>query len=113
MTGDNSIREPPVFINSLGERKDACFSKVKRYCFSKQIETTDGCPITWKNKFHLFGGSCFFNEIRRLDGHTIKDVGKITVVENSKYELRRGGCSVVNGETVFLCFRICLINNSD
>ena len=92
---EHNIHKRPMLINLGGEQK-------KLDCFEHDFNLhVDGsCSLTWQNQLHIIGGypRITARSISKLNGYKLELIGKLP------FDFRRGGCSVMNNEYIYLCF---------
>ena len=89
--------KPAMILDPAGEQGS---SWRKLDCFEPESETEAyySCSITWTNKLYIFGGHIDQRQISRLDGYHLKRIGTLD------FDHYLGGCTVMNDESIYLCF---------
>ena len=87
--------KPAMLLNSEGEQeKLACFER------DDTTEAFYSCSINWKNQLFIFGGNKERQQISRLTGHKLEQVGSLD------FDHRAGACSVMANKLIYLCFNL-------
>ena len=93
LTGKPGKKWKPLLINSAGEQNElTCFER------DSKTEASDSSSVNWKNQLFIFGGYNEVRQISRLTGHKLERVGSLP------FDHRRGACSVMAEQFIFLCF---------
>ena len=72
-------------------------------CFQAEanFNIKGSCPITWKNKIHIYGGlsdEIHTKQILRLDGHVLKRIGTLN------FDQFGGAGTAIQNRMIILCF---------
>ena len=66
--------------------------------FDEKTEVYDSCSVQWYNHFYIFGGNNYNRQVSRVNGNRLERKGDLS------FNFYSGGCTVLNQQTVVLCF---------
>ena len=83
----------PVLTNASG--KD---NRDVNFVIDDDVEVDASCSLTWRGEHFVFGGENKRNQIAKIIGCELKNVGELP------FEHRYGGCANMADNRVYLCF---------
>ena len=92
----------PVVTNASG--KD---DRDVNFVIDDGAEVDLSCSLTWRGEHFIFGGYNKVNQIAKIIGCELKNVGELP------FEHRYGGCANMADNRVYLCFNSGYIDSND
>ena len=68
------------------------------FYFGKDTEVRRSCSAQWKNVYYVFGGAKYKRQVSSMTGNRLERKATLS------FDFSRGGCTVMNEETIVLCF---------
>lgn len=89
----SNLLNVPVITNAAG-RQDRNFV----FLYDELAEVNNGCAVTWRNEFFIFGGRSQDKQISKLIGCQLQRVGQLA------FNHQFAACANVADEKLYLCF---------
>ena len=68
--------------------------------FGEKTEVLYSCSLQWYNHFYIFGGKERNRQVSMVNGKRLERKGDLS------FNFQSGGCTVINQQTVVLCFGV-------